>query len=465
MRKGIGVSPGVVVGRRPPGGVGPRLDRADRRSTIPARSRRRSSDSTGPSSDSAADLETLIQKVAQELGDSAADIFKGHLQIVNDPALVSKVHDLIENKQMTALSALADGHADLRGPVRADRAGLFPRADERRPRRHPADRLAPDAQADRSTSMAAGESRNGDESVILVAHEILPSQAMSLGDLPIAGIVTEIGGSTSHAAILARSRGIPAVSGVEGVMGDVENGDLMIVDGRDGMVIVRPDQEATSAYRKVQREFFNLKDRLVANRDQPGPQRRRHAGRAAGEHQQPRRCPGRPEGRGHGRRAVPDRVPLPHPSRRPRRGGAVRVLPPDHPQLAQPDGHDPDPRPGRRQDRPLPRPTERAQPVHGLAVDPHLLRELEALRHPDPGDPPRRPPRPRLDALPHDHHPGRAAVRQQAGQGDAEQPAARGGALRRGRQDRRDGGGPGGGRSASTRSSARPTSSRSAPTT
>ena len=52
-------------------------------------------------------------------------------------------------------------------------------------------------------------------------------------------------------------------------MGEVESGDLMIVDGRDGMVLVRPDQEATSAYRKVQREFFNFKDRLVPNRDQP----------------------------------------------------------------------------------------------------------------------------------------------------------------------------------------------------
>jgi phosphotransferase system enzyme I (PtsI) len=114
-----------------------------------------------------------------------------------------------------------------------------------------------------------GESRNGDHSVILVAREILPSQAMSLGDLPIAGIVTELGGSTSHVAILARSRGIPAVSGVEGIMSQVENGDTMIVDGRDGMILLRPDQEATSAYRKVQREFFNLKDRLVANRDHP----------------------------------------------------------------------------------------------------------------------------------------------------------------------------------------------------
>jgi phosphoenolpyruvate-protein phosphotransferase len=90
-----------------------------------------------------------------------------------------------------------------------------------------------------------------------------------MDDMPIAGIVTELGGSTSHVAILARNRGIPAVSGVEGIMSEVQSGDTMIVDGRDGMVLLRPDQEATSAYRKVQREFFNLKDRLVANRDLP----------------------------------------------------------------------------------------------------------------------------------------------------------------------------------------------------
>ena len=259
-----------------------------------------------------------------------------------------------------------------------------------------------------------GESRNGDESVILVAHEILPSQAMSLGDLPIAGIVTELGGSTSHAAILARSRGIPAVSGVEGIMGEVESGDLMIVDGRDGMVLVRPDQEATSAYRKVQREFFNFKDRLVANRDLPaksadGTQVELLANINNLADAQAAHKVGADR-----RRAVPDRIPVPDPPRRARRGRAIRVLPPDHPQLAQPDGHDPHPRPGRRQDGALPGPAGRAQSVHGLAVDPDLLRELQAVRHPDPRDPPRRPAREGLDALPDDHHARRAAVRQQA---------------------------------------------------
>lgn len=267
MRKGIGVSPGVVVGVAHrvesvlgsieqqsldhPGQVPAELERFDRAVM-----------------DASADLEALIQKVAQELGDSAADIFKGHLQIVNDPALVSKVHDLIESKRLTALSALQ--------AVMHTYAAQFARIEQDYFRERMSDvrdvilRIGSHLTRKPFAHVnGTGESRNGDESVILVAHEILPSQAMSLGDLPIAGIVTEVGGSTSHAAILARSRGIPAVSGVEGVMGEVENGDLMIVDGRDGMVIVRPDQEATSAYRKVQREFFNIKDRLVANRDQP----------------------------------------------------------------------------------------------------------------------------------------------------------------------------------------------------
>ena len=105
MRKGIGVSPGVVVGVAHrvesvlgsieqetldnPGLVAAEIERFDR--AVAA---------------SAAELETVVQKVAEVLGTSEADIFKSHLQIVNDPALLSKVHALIENQQLTALSAL-----------------------------------------------------------------------------------------------------------------------------------------------------------------------------------------------------------------------------------------------------------------------------------------------------------------------------------------------------------------------
>jgi phosphoenolpyruvate-protein phosphotransferase (PTS system enzyme I) len=267
MPKGIGVSPGIVVG------VAHRVESVfgsleqqslDSPAEIPAEIER----FNRAVSETAADLGALIERVALELGPSAADIFKSHLQIVNDPELTAKVHALIEKQQLTALSAMQ--------VVMQTYAAQFARIQQDYFRERMNDIrdviLRIESHLTRKligTNGTAGESRNGDHSVILVAHEILPSQAVSLGDLPIAGIVTELGGSTSHVAILARSRGIPAVSGVEGIMSQVESGDVMIVDGRDGMILLRPDQEATSAYRKVQREFFNLKDRLVANRDLP----------------------------------------------------------------------------------------------------------------------------------------------------------------------------------------------------
>ncbi len=267
MHKGIAVSPGVVVGVAyrvdtvfgagesqtlpDPSLVPAEIERFDRAVAI-----------------SAAELEAIVVKVAQQLGTAEADIFKSHLQIVNDETLLTKVRSLIETQQLTALSALQlvlQGYAATFARIEHDyfRERM---ADVRDVISRIGSHLTIQPPLVSSTSKSA---ENGEEPVILVAHEILPSQAMSLGNLPIAGIVTETGGGTSHAAILSRSRGIPAVSGVVGITNDVKSGDLMVVDGRDGLVIVRPDREATAAYRKMQREFFDLKDKLVLNRDQP----------------------------------------------------------------------------------------------------------------------------------------------------------------------------------------------------
>jgi phosphotransferase system enzyme I (PtsI) len=273
MRKGIGVSPGVVVGvahvvdsvfgefeqqtLESPNLIAEEVERFER-----------------AMAEAGAWYEAYISAVGQQVGDKQAEIFKSHLQIVNDPSLRSKVRSLIENQRLTALSALQ--------AVMNSYVAQFAQIKQENFRERINDirdvilqieahlRLRNAAPADFGGVSRNGNGHgNGDESVILVARELLPTQAMSLGDLPIAGIVTELGGGTSHAAILARSRGIPAVSGLEGIMSEVETGDMMVVDGRDGMVIVRPDQEATSAWRKVQREFFNFKDRLYANRDLP----------------------------------------------------------------------------------------------------------------------------------------------------------------------------------------------------
>src|SRR6266700_4705430 len=106
------------------------------------------------------------------------------------------------------------------------------------------------------------------ESVIIVAPEVLPSQAMTFDRMHVAGIITELGGTTGHAAILARSLGIPAVSGMRGILREVHTGDLVALDGREGHVYLRPGPEVESAYRKLQREYVDLRDRLIENRDQ-----------------------------------------------------------------------------------------------------------------------------------------------------------------------------------------------------
>jgi phosphotransferase system enzyme I (PtsI) len=267
MHKGIGVSPGVVVGvvYRVESVLGPSEPKTlDSPSHVPAEI----AHFDRAVEEAAAELESLVQRVAQELGPSAAEIFQTHLQILNDPELLSRVHSHIEEQNLTAISALQ--------LVMQSYAARFARIEQDFFRERLND--VRDVISRVGTHLSrkkelvpngALDTRDAEEPVILVAHEILPSQAMSLGDLPIAGIVTEVGGTTSHAAILARSRGIPAVSGVEGIMNDVASGDLMVVDGREGHVIARPDQEATMAYRKVQREFFHLKDSLIANRDEP----------------------------------------------------------------------------------------------------------------------------------------------------------------------------------------------------
>src|SRR5437899_12325559 len=86
--------------------------------------------------------------------------------------------------------------------------------------------------------------------------------------MKVAGILTETGGTTGHAAIVARSLGIPAVSGLRGILREVKTGDLIALDGREGHVYLRPGPEVETAYRKLQREYGDMRDRLIENRDQ-----------------------------------------------------------------------------------------------------------------------------------------------------------------------------------------------------
>ncbi|MFO8064541.1 MAG: phosphoenolpyruvate--protein phosphotransferase [Spirochaetia bacterium] len=91
--------------------------------------------------------------------------------------------------------------------------------------------------------------------VILVAHDLLPSDAVGMNKRAVLGIVTDAGGKTSHTAILARSFEIPAVLGLSTISSQVRHGQTVIVDGNRGKVIVEPDDETYNEYLRVQREW------------------------------------------------------------------------------------------------------------------------------------------------------------------------------------------------------------------
>ena len=253
--------------------------------------------------------------------------------------------------------------------------------------------------------------------LVLVARDIVSSQLLALGERDVAAVVTESGGRTSHAAILARSRGIPAVAGVPGILQHVKNGDTLVVDGREGHVLVNPDTETETAYRKLQREFFDLKDALAENRDQP-------AITADGQHvdllANINNLADAQAATAMGAAGVglyrTEYLFLTHPD-----------VPDEEEQLAayreiiaaSPNrrSHDPHARPGRRQDDSLSGPRPRGQPLHGLAIDPLVVRASGVLHHADPGRclraaaTQRRPDKRRAADVSDDHHAGRDAPR------------------------------------------------------
>jgi phosphotransferase system enzyme I (PtsI) len=257
MRKGIAVSPGVAVGTAYcineifVGTEGKPLTEGEALQELAQFDR--------AVEDTVADLRALHHKVATQVGRKEAAIFQAHESILRDPAFAAKVRDVVVGQQRTAQAALHD--------VLNEYTSLFARTKDEYLKERLADlrdviiRLSghlSDVLKDASDSLPGP--------LIVVADELLPSQAVMLGTRDVAGIVTQTGGQTSHAAILARSRGIPAVSGVREIIHNVKTGDTIVVDGREGHVLVKPDPETESAYRKLQREFFDLKDRLAVNR-------------------------------------------------------------------------------------------------------------------------------------------------------------------------------------------------------
>ncbi|HYT88535.1 MAG TPA: phosphoenolpyruvate--protein phosphotransferase [Gemmataceae bacterium] len=259
MRRGVPVSPGVAVARAYC--VDEVLARREPHYLDSAALSDEVSRFDNACAAAAQELDAIVARVREQIGEEEAGIFQAHRLLLRDPAFITKVKSAILNRHVDARTALHD--------VLDEYATLFAQIQDEYLKERMADLR--DVIGRVLAQLALHEGKHTievNEPVVIVAPEILPSQALTFERLKVAAIVTETGGTTGHAAILARSLGIPAVSGLRGILKDVQTGDLVAVDGREGHVYLRPGPEVESAYRKLQREYVDLRDRLIENRDQ-----------------------------------------------------------------------------------------------------------------------------------------------------------------------------------------------------
>jgi phosphotransferase system enzyme I (PtsI) len=199
------------------------------------------------------ELEQLRQGLPKDAPQEMAAFLDVHSMILADPALAEKPIKLIRTQRLNAawaltteLNDLLEQFADIEDTYLKERANDI---------RQVAERVVKALNAQQKDSLNDAEflpaSDIGVESII-VAHDIAPHDMLRFKEHAFTGFVTDLGGKTSHTAIVARSMEIPAVVGVRHASEMIRHGDWLILDGEHGVVVVAPDEQLLAEYRKLQ---------------------------------------------------------------------------------------------------------------------------------------------------------------------------------------------------------------------
>ncbi|WP_053039205.1 phosphoenolpyruvate--protein phosphotransferase [Staphylococcus aureus] len=204
---------------------------------------------------------TKIRNNAEvQLGADKAAIFDAHLLVLDDPELIQPIQDKIKNENANAASALTD--------VTTQFVTIFESMDNEYMKERAAD--IRDVSKRVLSHILGVESPNPsmiDESVVIVGNDLTPSDTAQLNKEFVQGFATNIGGRTSHSAIMSRSLEIPAIVGTKSITQEVKQGDMIIVDGLNGDVIVNPTEDELIAYQDKRERYFADKKELQKLRD------------------------------------------------------------------------------------------------------------------------------------------------------------------------------------------------------
>lgn len=212
--------------------------------------------------DALEDLEDLRSQTASVLGSELADIFGFHAGLLKDKAIVSRFHAVIDSEQVTGAYAVFSVMQDLADQFLAQDNTFFRERvsdiyDLKR-------RLLTELMGEQQSALSELT-----EPAIVIAHDLTPSQTAALDRKLIRGIATDLGGRTSHTAILAHALGIPAIVGLKDITRRAATGDTIILDGHRGHAILQPDAAQLLEFRQEARAFREEEKVLKGLRDQP----------------------------------------------------------------------------------------------------------------------------------------------------------------------------------------------------
>lgn len=211
---------------------------------------------------SRAELQAIKEKTLRELGEKKAEIFASHLLILDDPELIDPVRSKIADEKVNAEFALDETATtfiqmfeNMKSAYLQERA-----ADMRDVTKRVLGHLL---------GLKVANPAEIDEEVIVLAEDLTPSDTAQLNRKYVLGFATNIGGRTSHSAIMARSLEIPAVVGTKEILSQAKNGDLIIVDGLDGQVLVNPEDSVVEEYKSKQAAYAAQVEEWRKLRDEP----------------------------------------------------------------------------------------------------------------------------------------------------------------------------------------------------
>lgn len=213
--------------------------------------------------ESTKELEQVRDKAKENLGEEEAQVFDAHLLFLSDPEFTGAIEEEIKNQKINAEAALDETAqkfiAIFEGMT--DNAYMQERAADVRDvsKRIMAHLLG----------VTLPDPATIDHEVVVIAHDLTPSDTAQLNKKYVKGFVTDIGGRTAHSAIMARSLEIPAVVGTETITSDVEAGEMIIADGLDGDVLINPTDDQMAEYKAKSDAFAKQKAEWKKLKDEP----------------------------------------------------------------------------------------------------------------------------------------------------------------------------------------------------